>query len=91
MASLHKQNDRIDLRISQEDKELIEAAATLKGQKMSAFVIESMRQVSQQVIETNRKISLPDESWNKFVEMLMEPAEPNASLLRAAKALKANS
>lgn len=91
MANLPKQDDRLDLRISQEDKELIETAATLKGQKTSAFVIENMRVVSRQVIETNKTISLGDAEWDKFVDLIENPTEPSKSLRRAVKGLKANS
>lgn len=91
MAQPVRQDDRIDIRISREDKDLIEAAAALKGQKMSAFVIENMRSASKQLIETSKTVSLSDQAWDAFVAMLENPPEPTESLRRAVKSLKKNS
>ena len=91
MAQPIRQDDRLDVRISKEDKDLIETAATLKGQKMSAFVIENMRSIAQQVIETSRTISLSDQAWDTFVAMIESPPEPSESLRRAVKSLRKHS
>jgi uncharacterized protein (DUF1778 family) len=91
MAHSVRQDDRLDVRISTDDKDLIEAAATLKGQKMSAFVIESMRSVSKQIIESAKTISVSDAAWTNFVAMLENPPEPTESLRRAVRSLKKHS
>jgi uncharacterized protein (DUF1778 family) len=89
MAQVRKQDNRLDVRISEEDKELIETAARLKGQKMSAFVIENMRRVSNTIIETEKTISLTDPAWDRFVDLVTNPPEPTTSLVNAFKKLKA--
>ena len=86
MTALKKQ--RIDLRLTDDDKSIIEEAATLTNQSVTQFMLTSASERAAEVIEQHRRVILNDESWNRVMEALGNPLSPNEKLNRAAKRLK---
>lgn len=86
MTALKKQ--RIDLRLTDDDKSMIEEAAALTNQSVTQFMLTSASERAAEVIEQHRRVILNDESWNRVMEALGNPLSPNEKLNRAAKRLK---
>lgn len=70
---------RLDLRIDESDKALLNEAATLLHQSVSAFVVDAARARAESVIAERRRIVLDDETYDAFVAALDAPTD-NPSL-----------
>ena len=86
MTVLKKQ--RIDLRLTPDDKSMIEEAAALTNQTMTQFMVSSASARAAEVIEQHRRLQLSDESWNRVMEAISNPPEPNERLRQAARRLR---
>jgi uncharacterized protein (DUF1778 family) len=71
---------RIDLRISQEVKTLIERAALLKHTTISAYLLDSALIRAREEIDSLERIRLQDAEWDAFYSALENPPEPNQAL-----------
>lgn len=78
---------RIDLRLSPNDKSLIEEAAAMTNQTITQFMVNSASERAAEVIEQHRRLILNEESWALVMDALSKPAAPNEKLQRAAKRL----
>ncbi len=76
---------RLEARISKPQKVLFERAATLRGQTLTDFVIESLREAAVKTVEEHNFIRLTIEDQRRFVEALMSPPAPNTALKKAAQ------
>jgi uncharacterized protein (DUF1778 family) len=77
-------NDRIDVRISKEQKEFIKYASEVRGFKnLSEFIIFCVNKEANEIILEDNLIlkSLADKKV--FVDALLNPAKPNEKLKRA--------
>jgi uncharacterized protein (DUF1778 family) len=82
MSTLSK--DRIDVRISKEQKEFFKYASELRGFKsLSEFVINCVFVESNKIIRDNNLIVNTLEDKEKFIEAILNPPSPNASLKNA--------
>jgi uncharacterized protein (DUF1778 family) len=73
--------ERIEMRVSPEHKALIERAAALRGQSISAFVVA-------EVLERARQIDvsmLSKRDWEEFIRILDADDEPTPALRAAAQ------
>ncbi len=86
MSALKKQ--RIDLRLTDEDKNAIEEAAAMSNQTITQFMLTSASERAAEVIEQHRRLILSDESWNLVMDAISTPPAPNDRLKRAAKSLQ---
>lgn len=85
MPALKKQ--RIDLRLSDDDKSMIEEAAAITNQSVTQFMLNSASERAAAVIEEHRRIVLNEDSWKRVMDALDTPPEPNEKLKRAARRL----
>ena len=76
--------ERVEARVSAEEKALLEEAARRQGQTLSAFLIASAHEAAVRTIETYALFSLAREDQKAFVEALLNPDEPGPRLKRAA-------
>ncbi len=60
MSAVKKQ--RIDLRLTDDDKSMIEEAAAISNQSVSQFMLNSASQRAAEVIEQHRRVILNEES-----------------------------
>lgn len=60
MSAVKKQ--RIDLRLTDDDKSMIEEAAAISNQSVSQFMLNSASQRAAEVIEQHRRMILTEES-----------------------------
>ncbi|EPF12887.1 Uncharacterized protein conserved in bacteria [Cedecea davisae] len=86
MPALKKQ--RIDLRLSDDDKCLIEEAAAMTNQSITQFMLSSASERAAQVIEQHRRLLLNEESWSRVMDAISNPPAPDARLKQAAIRLK---
>ena len=64
----------------------VEEAAAWRGVPVSSFVIEAAVKAADEVIERERLIQLTRADAEQILNLLDNPPEPNASLLKAAEA-----
>jgi uncharacterized protein (DUF1778 family) len=76
-------NTRLDVRLPEEQKKLIEQAADLLGQSVSAFTVSTMVREAQEVVERSVTIRLSKRDWEAFQAALDNPPAPNAKLRKA--------
>ncbi len=77
-------NDRIDIRISKEQKELIKFASDLSGFKsLSEFIVHCVNKEANKIIVENNLILKSIADKKVFLEALMNPPAPNAQLKKA--------
>ncbi|WP_079964717.1 DUF1778 domain-containing protein [Salmonella enterica] len=86
MSALKKQ--RIDLRLNEDDKHMIEAAAAMTNQSISQFMVSTASQRAAEVIDQHRRLLLNEESWNLVMDTITNPPAPNDRLKRAANRLR---
>jgi len=79
-------NTRLDVRLAAEHKKLIEQAAGLLGQSVSAFTVSTLVQEAEHVVERFGRLHLTDRDRDIFLAALDNPPKPNARLRRAARA-----
>jgi len=75
---------RLDVRLAGEHKQLIQRAAELLGESVSAFTVSTLVEKAQQVIERFSALKLSDRDRDAFLSALDNPPEPNERLRRAA-------
>ncbi|MBI1369587.1 MAG: DUF1778 domain-containing protein [Planctomycetes bacterium] len=78
-------NTRLDVRLGEEQKKLIEQAAGFLGQTISAFTVATLVHQAEQVVERFGMLRLSDRDRDAFLAALDNPPAPNAKLCRAAK------
>lgn len=77
-------NDRIDVRISKEQKELIKFASELKGFKnLTEFVVFCINNEANKIIIENNQILKSVEDKKVFLNALLNPPKPNSKLKKA--------
>jgi uncharacterized protein (DUF1778 family) len=79
------QTTRLELRISAESKELIERAARACDLSTSAFVLQTMSQVAEDVLRRDRVTVVPPEFYDAMIASLDAPAETSEALVDAAR------
>lgn len=72
----------INLRASAEQKALIDRAAKRLGKSRTEFVLDTMREASENVLLDQRLFSLDEAAFDVFKAMLDAPAEPSDGLRR---------
>ena len=77
--------ERLEARITREQKRLIERAAGLRGTSLTDFVVVSAQQAATNTIKEYEMMSLHGEARDVFVNTLLNPPAPNAAAKRAAK------
>ena len=86
MTALKKQ--RIDLRLSDADKSMIEEAAAMTNQTITQFLVSSASERATEVIERHRRLLLNEASWNQVMDAIENPPQPAEKLKRAARRLQ---
>jgi len=86
MASkTHKTSSaRLEARISQETKALVQKAADLEGRTLTDFVVASVQAAAYKVIEEHQTLKLSIEDSEAFVDAILNPPKPNEALKSAA-------
>jgi uncharacterized protein (DUF1778 family) len=78
-------NARLEARVTQEQKELIERAASYEGRSVSDFVVATVQEAAIAVIQEHELLRLNKSQSRAFVETLLKPPEPNNAVRQAAQ------
>lgn len=74
---------RIDLRVTQEQKELLERAASLKGISLSAYTLFHVLPAAKQDIHTHESLVLSNRDRDFFMSVMENPPELKGKLKSA--------
>jgi uncharacterized protein (DUF1778 family) len=80
-----RKDDVIQIRASVETKAVLNRAATLRGQKLSEFILDSARRQAEETILDQRTFFLDARSHTQFLSMLDHPAKPTTELRARAR------
>ncbi|MBU6464392.1 MAG: DUF1778 domain-containing protein [Bradyrhizobium sp.] len=84
-ATAKARDERLEARVSRDQKALFQRAADLQGRTLTDFVIASVHDAAVRVIEETQTIRLSATDSRAFAEALLHPREPNARLKAAAQ------
>ncbi len=80
---------RLDLRVSQQNKQIVQEAAALKGISVTDFVVQAAKLEAERTLAEHHIIRLVQEDARAFYDALQNPPEPNEALQEAARAFRA--
>lgn len=72
--------ERLETRVSAEQKRLIERAAALQGRTVTDFVLTSVQDAARRAIEEHDRLALSLRDSEAFVDSLLNPKPVNARL-----------
>jgi uncharacterized protein (DUF1778 family) len=79
-SSRRVRNERLEARITAEQKKLIEHAAALQGRTVTDFVLASVQEAARQAIEQHQRLDLSLRDSQIFVEAFINPKPVNDRL-----------
>lgn len=82
--------ERLEARISREQKELFQRAADIQGRTLTDFVISSVAEAAKRAIQEHEMMTLSVRDREVFVEALLSPPDPSDKLRAAASRHKQN-
>jgi uncharacterized protein (DUF1778 family) len=88
-SSRSRKQERLEARITPDQKRLIERAAELRGTTVTEFVVASAQQAATDTIKDFEVLTLRDEARKLFVSALLNPPPPNEAARAAAQRYKA--
>ena len=77
--------ERLEARISGEQKQYFQYAANLLGRSLTDFVIQSLQEAANQVMQKYELIELTKADRELFVKNLLNPPAPNKKLKDALR------
>jgi len=77
--------ERLEARITRDQKRIIERAARLRGTSVTDFVVVSAQRAATDTIKDYEIMSVRGEARKAFVSALLNPPAPNAAASRAAE------
>ncbi len=85
MAQPQTKTERLEARITPEQKALFQRAADLSGRSLTDFIIGSLQAAAEETIRSHQIIRLTAEESAAFVDALLNPPPPNEPLQDAFK------
>ncbi|MDJ1485903.1 DUF1778 domain-containing protein [Cytophagaceae bacterium YF14B1] len=81
--------ERIDIRVSQEEKDLFLEAQQISGEKsLTSFLLHLLRDKSKEIIEEKKRILASEQDRNIFFDAIFSDQAPNQALIEAANRYK---
>lgn len=84
-ANTKTKSARLETRVSQEQKDLIELAAAYTGRTVSDFVVAHLEVAAKKVVDEYERIHLDKEQSRVLVDALLSPKRPNKKLRSAVE------
>ena len=78
-------NARLDVRLPNQLKDIIQQAAELNGQSVSDFVVSTLSETARRIVQRETLTVLSDRDREVFLKLLDADAKPNAALRQAAR------
>ena len=85
MNKSNQPSARLEARVDPEIKARWQQAADLEGRSLTDFIITSMQESSERVIQRHQRMKLTQQDSRDFVETLIDPPKPNERLIEAAR------
>jgi uncharacterized protein (DUF1778 family) len=76
-------NARLEARVSSDQKDFFQRAATLTGRALSELIIDSTQEAAAKIVQEHEFIRLSRAEQVAFVNALLAPSEPGARLKQA--------
>lgn len=83
MTGTAAKNERINLRLNQSAKMLIERAASFEGKTVSSFILSSALAIAERTIHEHESIKLNKQDAERFFAALAKPVRFNTKLTEA--------
>lgn len=77
--------ERIEARVRPADKAFIEDAASHLGISVADFLVSSARERAEEIIRRRNQVELSRRDQEAFVDALLNPPQPNATLKAAVE------
>ena len=74
--------DRIDLRVTRDQKEVLAHAAVLSGLSMSSFLVTKALNEAKKIVSKSESIVLSNRDRDLFYSLLKNPPKPNKNLVK---------
>ncbi len=81
-------NARLEARVSSDQKDFFQRAATLTGRTLSELVIDSTQEAAAKIVREHEVVRLSREEQVAFVSALLAPSEPGARLKKAVQSYR---
>ena len=88
-AGKRPRSERLEARISREQKELFLRAAELQGRSLTDFLVASAQEAAVETVRTHDALRLSERDRQAFVSALLAPPTPAKTLQRAAERYRA--
>ena len=88
VARRSRKEERLEARVTPEQKKLIVRAAALRGFSVTEFVVASAQQAASEAIKDFELLTLHDDARDVFVNAILNPPSPNEAARAAAKRYK---
>ena len=76
LARAARKEDRLELRLEPEKRQLLDAAAKATGVSTSAFVLAHATEAARDVLADTTHYVLPADRWTAFMELLDRDEQP---------------
>jgi uncharacterized protein (DUF1778 family) len=83
--AIRQRDQRLEARVTPDQKELIERAAAAQGRTVTDFVVSALQDAAKQAIAEHAVWKLNQQQQKAFMDALMNPPEPNPKLREAFK------
>jgi uncharacterized protein (DUF1778 family) len=80
--------ERLEARVTREQKELFKRAAALQGRSLTDFIVNSVQEAAVRVLQEREILTLSARDQEAFVSALLNPPEPGQRLQAAARRYK---
>lgn len=84
-ARARARTERLEARVSKEQKDLFVRAAELQGRSLTDFLVASAQEAAVETVRTHETLRLSERDRRAFVSALLAPPAPPRALEQAAK------
>jgi len=84
-ASALQRGERIDLRLSADQKTLLARAASYAGVSLSSFLVSAAAERARELLAERESLTLTPRDWGKFLGALNKAERPRPKLEAAAR------
>ena len=85
IARCSLKEERLEARVTPEQKQLIARAAALRGSSVTEFIVASAQQAAADAIKDFEFLTLHDEARDVFVNAILHPPAPNEAARKAVQ------
>ena len=85
MATTAARKDRIELRVTNEEKRLLAMAAAYERLDVTSFIMRNVLPAAHEVVDRAERIVLSERDTVRVLELLENPPKPTPALMAAAR------